>query len=206
MSERLILVRHGETVHNVAGIAQGWNDSALSEKGERQVHAVAQRLAALHGDALYSSSLGRALATARIIGEATGLEVRPLDDLREMSYGRWEGKSFLDVRREDADIYHRWIDDPECACPGGESHADVQRRMRNAIATATRDAKRPIIVTHGTAIRVAVTALLELPVMASRHFAQHNAALNIFVRRADRWILELWNDTTHSNALQVPEK
>jgi broad specificity phosphatase PhoE len=50
--EQVILIRHGETVQNAAGIAQGWNDSALSELGERQVRAVARRLHVFGADAL----------------------------------------------------------------------------------------------------------------------------------------------------------
>jgi len=49
---QLILVRHGETVHNVAGIAQGWNDSALSERGEQQVAALASKLATMDNAAM----------------------------------------------------------------------------------------------------------------------------------------------------------
>jgi hypothetical protein len=45
VSEKLVLVRHGQTVHNVAGIAQGWNDSALSDVGRDQVQRLAERLA-----------------------------------------------------------------------------------------------------------------------------------------------------------------
>ncbi|HEX7150120.1 MAG TPA: histidine phosphatase family protein [Thermoanaerobaculia bacterium] len=202
MSDRFLLVRHGETVHNVAGIAQGWNDSALSEKGQQQVRALARRLSGHRADALYSSPLGRALATAQAIADATGLEIRTLDGLREMNYGRWENKSFLDVRREDADIYHRWIADADCPCPEGESHTGLSQRLQSAFEQIASEAKHPIIVTHGTALRVAATTLLGLPAMASRHFAQHNAALNIFVRRAERWILELWNDTTHCSSLE----
>ena len=58
-------------------------------------------------------------------------------------------------------------------------------------------ASRPVLVTHGTAIRIAVTVLLNLPVMASRHFAQDNAAVNLFVRRGDRLVMKVWNDTSH---------
>jgi broad specificity phosphatase PhoE len=193
--EHLILVRHGETVHNVAGIAQGWQDSALSEKGERQVRALATRLQSMNVDAIYSSSLGRALSTANAIAETTGLPIVQMDELREMNYGGWEGRSFLDVRRDHADAYHAWIANGDARCPGGESHNDVRERIERAVQSVT--AKRPVVVTHGTAIRIAATALMNLPVMASRHFAQHNAALNIFVWRDDRFILKLWNDTTH---------
>lgn len=191
----LFLVRHGETVSNVAGIAQGWNDSALSEPGRVQVGQLAKRIAREEPDAIYSSSLQRALATAEAIANATGLHVEPLDDLREMSYGRWEGKSFLDVRREDDAIYRRWIDDPDCACPDGESHNDVLHRMQRALSAVS--GKRVVIVTHGTAIRIAATALLEAPVSVARHLAVDNAGVSHFMRRGERLVLKLWNDTSH---------
>ena len=195
MTSHLILVRHGETLHNVAGIAQGWNDSELSDKGRRQVERLAERLMQYKPTAIYSSTLGRALSTAEAIGRMTGLEVTTLDDLREMNYGGWEGRSFLDVRREDNDTYERWIGDPDCPCPSGESHNDVRRRMERAFASLSSE--RPVVVTHGTAIRIGVTALLEVPVLVSRHFAQDNAALNLFIRRGERWVLKHWNDSTH---------
>lgn len=204
MIERLVLVRHGETVHNVAGIAQGWNDSPLSERGASQVEKLADRVAKLGVDAIFSSSLDRALSTAAAIARVSGLPVTPLDDLREMSYGEWEGRSFLDVRREDATSYRSWIDDPEAACPGGESHAGVRRRIERAIERVSSDPRsprNPLLVTHGTAIRIAATTLLALPVTAARHFAQDNASINIFIRRGDQFVLKVWNDATHCDGL-----
>ena len=195
MIEQLILIRHGETVQNAAGIAQGWNDSELSELGLQQVRAVAQRLRATSADALYSSPLGRAMSTAQVISEETGLEIRTLDGLREMGYGRWEGQSFRDVRKADYEFYLKWSADPDCPCPEGESHNDVRTRIESALAQI--EAARPIVVTHGTAIRIAATLLMQLPVMSSRYFAQDNAAINIFERRGERMVLKLWNDTTH---------
>jgi len=196
MLNELLLVRHGETIHNVAGIAQGWNDSALSERGVEQVRKLAARVARMQPTAIFSSPLGRALSTAELIADATSLSITTLDDLREMNYGGWEGRSFLDVRRDDEAIYRRWIDDPDCPCPDGESHNDVRTRMERAFA-AVRDTERPVVVTHGTAIRIAATLLIDIPVIAARHFAQQNAALNIFDRRGERMVLKLWNDTSH---------
>jgi broad specificity phosphatase PhoE len=193
--DQLLLARHGQTVHNVAGIAQGWNDSELSELGRTQVQRLAERLAALKPTALHSSPLGRAMSTAEAIRAVTGLEILPNDDFREMNYGRWEGCSFLDVRRTDEEIYRRWIADGEEPCPEGESHMDVQRRVMRGIAGVTTE--RPIIVTHGTALRIAATGLLGIPVMISRNFAQENAALNVFVKRGERWVLRHWNDVGH---------
>ena len=154
MIDTLILVRHGETVHNASGIAQGWSDSALSDRGEQQVARLAEKIAKWNVDAIISSPLGRAMATARVIANATNLEVTTLDELREMNYGGWEGRSFLDVRREHAALYEKWIEDADCPCPNGESHNDVRRRFVAAIEKIP--ASRPVLVTHGTAIRIAV--------------------------------------------------
>lgn len=197
MIDELILVRHGETEHNVAGIAQGWQDSALSERGQQQVLRLAERVARMNPDTIFSSSLGRALSTADAIANATGLAVTQLDDLREMNYGGWEGKSFLDVRRADEEIYRRWIDDGDAPCPGGESHNQVRARLAAAFETIGAQAKRPVVVTHGTAIRIAATILIDAPILTSRHFAQDNAAINIFQRRGDRMVMKLWNDASH---------
>jgi len=193
--ETLILIRHGQTVHNVDGIAQGWNDSALSPLGERQVAALAQRVAAMEVDTIYSSTLNRALSTARAISNLTNHEITTLDDLREMNYGGWEGQSFLDVRKNDEETYRRWIDDGDVPCPNGESHNDVRRRIQAAVASM--HGRSVVAVSHGTAIRIAATALLQLPIGAARYFAQDNASVNIFVRRGDRFVLKLWNDTSH---------
>ena len=193
MSRELILVRHGETVHNVARITQGWSDSELSELGLEQVQRLAERLAAMKPTALYSSTLGRAMSTAQAIADATGLEIVPMDDLREMNYGRWEGRAFLDIRREDEEIYKRWIADEDCRCPEGESHSDVRLRLERAFERV--NSERAVVVAHGTAIRIAAMALLGLPLMGALRLAQDNAAMNIFVRRQDHWILKVWNHT-----------
>ena len=196
MIEQLILIRHGETMQNVAGIVQGWQDSELSERGRRQVEQLAQRLKSFGADALYSSPLGRALTTANVIARATGLDVQTLDDLREMNYGGWEGRNFRDVRKEDETSYRRWIGEDDFPCPEGESHNDVLGRMKRAF-DAVRASKRPVIVAHGTAIRIGATALLNVPVSVSRQLAQDNAALNLFVFRGERCVMKVWNDTSH---------
>lgn len=195
MTRELILVRHGQTEHNVAGIAQGWGDSALSPTGRDQVLRLAERIAPMRPTALYSSPLGRARATAHAIAQRVELPIVELEELREMSYGTWEGRSFLDVRREDEQSYQRWINDGDARCPNGESHLDVRRRLQRAFDGI--EAERAVLVTHGTAIRIAATALLNVDVMTARNFAQDNAAINIFVWRTDRWVMKVWNDATH---------
>ena len=127
MIERLILVRHGETVHNVSGIAQGWSDSDLSESGTGAGRELARRVRSFGPSAVYSSSLPRAMTTAKTIATALKLEMIVLDELREMNCGRWEGQPFIAVRRDEADYFARWSADPTVPCPEGESY---RRRAR----------------------------------------------------------------------------
>jgi glucosyl-3-phosphoglycerate phosphatase len=198
--DQLILVRHGETVDNARGITQGWNDSELSDVGRRQVQALARRVESFAPTAIFTSSLPRAVATAEAIAAQTGLAIAPLDDLREINCGRWEGLSFLKVREEEPELYRNWIDDPTVACPGGESHTDLALRLERAfekIRASNGGRLRPVVVSHGMAIRVAATVLLGFPLSAYRNFAQGNAALNVFAWRSDRFVLTLWNDTAH---------
>lgn len=205
MIERLYLIRHGETVDNLRGVAQGWRDSALSPLGASQVERVAERLRDASLTALWCSTLPRAITTAEAIARSLSLEPRMLDDLREMNCGDWEGVSFLEVRRTQAEVYRRWIGDPREPCPGGESYHDVRERMKKAMkeieASLNGRPQRVAIVSHGTAIRVFATALLDLPLESARRLAQDNAAVNVFEWRSDRWVLKRWNDTTHCEGL-----
>jgi broad specificity phosphatase PhoE len=201
MIEWLILVRHGETVDNVNGVAQGSSDSPLTERGLDQVRRLASRLRSHGPTSLWVSPLPRAVSTAEAIADQIDLQPRLLDDLREMHCGRWEGQSFLEVRATERNLYERWRADPMMACPGGgESFQDVVIRMKRAIDAIEREPSagaRPLVVSHGTAIRLATTALLGFPLESSRRLMQHNAAINILERRDRSYLLRVWNDATH---------
>ncbi len=83
MPTKLVLVRHGQTSHNVAGKVAGWTDSPLSEVGLAQAERLADFIAEryrLHG--LYSSPLQRARLTAEAIGRGTGRTPGLRDDLK----------------------------------------------------------------------------------------------------------------------------
>ena len=197
--KRLILARHGETVDNVRRVAQGWSDSGLSDRGERQVRQLARRSLELGVTALYSSTLPRAVSTARAISRELGLEPMFLDELKEMNCGEWEGASFDDVRDGNPALYSAWSRDPHLPCPSGESFHDVLVRLRRALARIEADGRGDcaLVVSHGTAIRIAATELLGVPLSVARQFAQDNAAINIFEMHPERVVLRTWNDASH---------
>lgn len=199
--KRVIFIRHGETVDNARGVAQGWSDSPLSELGQSQARLVARRLGSLGLTHLFSSTLPRAVSTAQAISEATGLPFETLEDFREMNCGTWEGMSFELVRKNDPGFHQTWSSDPAVACPGGESFVHVRERLRAglaALAGRLNGDSTVGIVSHGTAIRIAATEMLGLPIDFARQFVVDNTSINIFDRRSDgKYVLKIWNDTTH---------
>ncbi|MBC7545389.1 MAG: histidine phosphatase family protein [Candidatus Sericytochromatia bacterium] len=90
----LLLIRHGQTPYNAEGRAQGWLDIPLSPLGYLQAEATAERLAEQQIDALYSSPLNRAYATALAIGRPHGLVPRAMPGLREVHTGALTGRTW----------------------------------------------------------------------------------------------------------------
>lgn len=206
MFKQLVIARHGETLDNARGVAQGWSDSDLSATGREQARSLGRRLAEFDLTRIYCSTLSRARKTAEIVAEETRLEIVELDDLREINCGEWEGVSFDEVRRSDPATFRSWLADPTAPCPGGESFADVGVRVRRALETIVRledeagvKVPMPLVISHGLAIRIMASGLLGLPLGLARNLLQDNAAINIFERRFDSFVLRTWNDTSHHN-------
>ena len=91
---RLILVRHGETVWNAEFRVQGGNaDTALSEKGQRQVARLAEVMRHEPIDLIVSSPLQRAVITAQTIGQYHTAPIETHPGLKEVNVGEFDGLS-----------------------------------------------------------------------------------------------------------------
>src|SRR5437588_8275694 len=100
----VLLARHGETDDNRPPHRfQGWRDTPLNDAGRGQASELAERVADLGLRSLWSSDLVRAAETASIVGRRVGLEPKLDPRLREANRGRWEGRLFEDVAREEPD-------------------------------------------------------------------------------------------------------
>lgn len=152
----LLLVRHGQSEWNAAGLMQGQQiDIPLTTLGHEQAAAAARELAAHRPGALVSSDLRRAVQTAEHCARSTGLPLTTTPALREQSYGELEGRP----SRELWDIVD-WTD-PHWSAVGGESLAQLHARVTGYLATlrAQPPAEVVALVTHGDTIR-AVHAVL----------------------------------------------
>ena len=155
----VLLARHGETNDNLQPIRfQGFRDTPLNDTGRAQAHQLAARVAALERPirSLWASDLRRARETAEIVGAQIGLEPRLDPRLREANRGVWEGRLFIDVKREEPEQFAAWMRaGPGWRFPGGESLREQQDRVLAALTDIEASAELPALaVCHGGSIRV----------------------------------------------------
>lgn len=131
---RIYLVRHGETDWNRLSLHQGTTDVPLNARGREQARRLAASLRHVHFLAAYTSPLQRARETAEVITRGRGVPVVRLSDLREISYGLWQGKSADWWRRACPALARRWRTDPWAVrFPGGETLGEVRERVGAAL-------------------------------------------------------------------------
>ncbi len=164
---QVLLLRHGRTVWNLEGRAQGHTDVELDEVGHRQAKAAAEVVAGLAPTRIVTSDLRRATQTAAYLEASTGLRAHPEPRLRETSWGVREGLTLAEFAAQHPDEHAAWEASGRTrAIAGGEAEADVLARVRGAmrdlIVTAT-SGERIVVVSHGGALKSAVAALLAWP-------------------------------------------
>lgn len=149
---QLVCVRHGRTAWNATGRFQGHTDIPLDDEGIAQAQALAVHLHAEHFDVARTSDLSRATVTADAIGEACGIEVVRDPRLREMDFGRWEGKT------PEAGFSTRDYTPPE-----GESFEQLCERVQPVIAdivAALPADGNALIVSHAGVMHALIRLLL----------------------------------------------
>ena len=104
----LLLARHGESDWNRARRWQGHADRPLTDLGRRQARELAERLAGVELDAVFSSDLRRASETAEIVARSQGLDVTTMPELREVDVGSWSGLTRTEAEERFPEAYVRW--------------------------------------------------------------------------------------------------
>jgi ribonuclease H / adenosylcobalamin/alpha-ribazole phosphatase len=161
-----ILLRHGDTRLSPEHRFSGLCDVPLSANGARQARAAACRLATgAPIDAVVSSPLQRAVATAAIAAGEIGLTAVIDDDLRETDFGEWDGFTLAEIRQRWPAAAEVWRRDPEQAPPGGESFAATAHRVNRVRDRLLRDhgGQTVLVVSHITPIKILLCQALGAP-------------------------------------------
>ncbi len=164
----LFLVRHGQTDWNKLGWFQGSSDIPLNATGQQQARYLSGKLAeeirtggcSIADLAICSSPLLRASRSASIIAEGLGLVPTAISVhsvLTEISFGRWEGKTTMEVKAAFPQERRMRKLDRWNFCPiGGESYAARIDEVQNFLTTLNRPT---VIVSHTGIIRMLMTLL-----------------------------------------------
>jgi glucosyl-3-phosphoglycerate phosphatase len=150
LSARLILVRHGQSTHNAQARLQGQADPPLSDAGRAEAELLRPALPAFEDDRVVTSDLQRAAQTAALLGYP-GARREPR--LREIDVGAWEGRSLSDFPPGPETA---WRGGPLKA-PDGESWADLQRRVGQALDELIASGGTWLVVCHGGVVRAALS-------------------------------------------------
>jgi probable phosphoglycerate mutase len=162
--QNLMLIRHGEAGHHVAGMTGGWTDLPLTARGREDAARTAGFLATQAPFAprfLLSSDLARARETAEIIGAGIGLAPELSGGLRELNNGIARGRTVaeaaaLELPRTESGL--DWIPYPE---------AESWRKMYDRVSAfysglRERGCNDCVVVSHGNAMICLINAFLGL--------------------------------------------
>ena len=157
---RIYLVRHAEAEGNVKEFFQGRTDTEVSEKGLRQLDCLAGRFKDIKIEALYSSPLKRAMATAEAVNRHHGLSIITDSEIVEINGGDWEGVKWAEFPEKFPREIKLWKEEiNHFTAPNGESTKQVYDRMVSAMKriAAENNGKTIAVVSHGMAIKAYLT-------------------------------------------------
>lgn len=217
---QLVLVRHGESVGNVADRAATKAeqprldldirdaDVELSDEGRQQAQALRQHLTDLPQEqqptVVLSSPYRRALQTAQIVTEGLGLDVLVDERLRERDLGAFDGLTWIGVQQEYPQESERRarVGKFYFRPPGGESWTDVVLRIRQVVLELQDRyaGERLWLFSHQAVImsfRVAIEGLSEEEILAAdKDTPVPNCSMTTYRRGRGGLELAAYADTT----------
>ncbi|GAB1540496.1 histidine phosphatase family protein [Scytonema sp. NUACC21] len=142
-------------------------DPDLTPDGLEMAKAFAVAYKSTPWTAIFSSPMKRTVATAKPLCDAIGMNPELRDGLKEINYGKWEGKSPETVSTEFHDDYIRWLADPAWYAPtGGEMAVAIASRSTQVIEEIKQcySDGNVLIVSHKATIRIILCGLLGIDV------------------------------------------
>lgn len=199
---RIFLVRHGATELTAEDRFAGDIDVKLSDAGREQARRLGLRLAPEPIAAVYASPRSRTMETAALAQHPRALPLNVEDGLREISHGRWEGRTRSEVEKAHSEEYARWEADPFTFAPeGGETGLAVTARALPVLLriVSAHPGATVLVVSHKATIRLLLSSLLGFDPRTYRdRLDQSPASLNVLdFKGPAKARLTLFNDVSH---------
>lgn len=205
---KLVLVRHGETLHNAEKRVVGDNEG-LSSLGRLQAQRTAKALVPLKPVALYTSTLTRALETAIVISRVLGVGLHRRDGLKDVDTGVLAGLTQDEMWQQYPDFMRTWTADPASAVmPDGESILKGMERAWETIEEirGLHPEDNVAVISHGFIIAGLMCKFLGVPLSNCQQFRLDLASITL-VEMSQRGItLVRYNDQHHLEDLEDDER
>jgi broad specificity phosphatase PhoE len=179
------LVRHGETEWTLSKKHTSRTDLELTAGGEEQARMLAPMLAQHSFAAVFTSPRARARATAELAGFA---DAELDDELVEVDYGDYEGRTTAEIRQERPD-WLLWRD----GSPGGESIEAAGQRADHVIERITSFDDDVLVFGHGHFSRLLGARLLGLPASDGSRLMLSPGTISIVASEHDLRAIRVWN-------------
>lgn len=198
---RIILIRHGQTQWNSEGRVQGRTDIPLNARGMAQAEAVGEWLSSRKIDAVYASPLMRAHDTAKAIADRHNLCVKLLDEMIEIEFGLWEGKTSRELSKEFPEFWVDWswhLDEEKSAMMRAESAYAILARAKRAVSAVmdenAADATA-VVVSHTMPIKLLMADAVGIPLEKMRQVKVDNCGVcELELHKGEPSKLITWNE------------
>ncbi|HUO77198.1 MAG TPA: histidine phosphatase family protein [Thermodesulfovibrionales bacterium] len=150
--------------------------------------------------AVYSSNLSRAIKSGQIVAEPYALQIIVVPELRERSFGIWEGMTFSEIKETYPSEFESWAGNPlKYSPPGGENTMEVHERVIRALEMilSNHGGDRIAIVAHGGVNRIILCHLLGIPLENIFRIEQNHGAVNIIEFWEKYPVVKLMNRVIH---------
>ncbi len=197
---RILFVRHGETDWNKKNRIQGQSDSKLNNEGKKQAKQIAERLKGEKIDAMYTSTLSRAIETAKEINKYHNLKIEKSKELNELSFGKLEGMTWKEARKKYPKMFEeREKNKYEFKPEKGESFKELWKRVHKKILEIEKQHPKEnvLIVGHGGAKIVMMMNLLNMRFDEVLEKGIKNTSITIFDIEKGKVEFHTINDYSH---------
>ena len=197
---RLLLIRHGTARLQGSNRFWGSTDIELSDTGIRQAEQLRDRLSRIKIDAVYTSTLARAAATAEIIAARRKLPVNSCEELCECNFGFVEGLTFEEIKKRYPEMVQvmNGFNMLE-RFPGGESFSELENRVLKFLERLKEPEQKETVavVAHASPLQIMICHLLGLEIKHWLQLRIDHASLSIIEIYPRGAVLSLLNDTSH---------
>ncbi|MDO5010071.1 MAG: histidine phosphatase family protein [Intestinibacter bartlettii] len=198
--KKLILVRHVLTEDNKLAKLSGHIDSKVSEEGKLQIKEITDFLKNEKIDRIYTTTSSRTKETVKYLAEINSIEVQESEDLKEISFGDFEGKDFKDIQKNYPDEFNKMIEEGyEYTYPNGESLIDCFERVSKEIQCILDDADENetiLVCSHAGTIRNVLTYLISNTFEYHWNFKIDNASVSVVEIDNGFAVINKLNDTS----------